>query len=64
MMLVEIPRIRNRERLEFFEDMMAATSAQISLHEVRRYQNRLRGDRVRVATQADLESIGIQVIHG
>ena len=63
-MLVEIQRISTRERLEFFEDMMAATSAQINLHEVRRYQNRLRGDRVRVATQADLEAIGIQVIHG
>lgn len=64
MMLCEIDRIRKCERLEFFEDVLAATSAQIKLHEVHRYQNRLRGDRVRIATKVDLEAIGIQVIHG
>ena len=64
MMLVEIQRISTRERLEFFEDMMAATSAQVKLHQVRQHQNRLRGARPRAATPAELESIGIQVIHG
>ena len=63
-MLCEIERIRQRERLEFFEDMMVATSGQVKLHQVRQHQNRLRGARPRTATQADLESIGIQVTHG
>lgn len=63
MMLREIEPLRTQERLCFFEDVMAATSANIRLHEVHRYQNQLRGDRKRPATKADLESIGIKVIH-